>query len=134
LIKLLLVIFLNINLFANDKAVAKKIYISIAKSLSSIDEPSFYLHGNIKYLSTNNIKKVKKCSKADLVIVNNLDNLPLDCMDKLIFTTNYKTFMLNENIIGAFFWQKGRPNIVFRKSVLDKKGIYLDASFQKYIE
>lgn len=97
--------------------------------------PKFYLHGDIEHLSKNmEVNRVKNCEEADIVILHSVDALSSKCMDKLIFTNYYKTYINNEGIVGAFFWQKGRPNIVFRREVLKDKEIILSASFNKYIE
>jgi len=133
--KLFLLIFLSTFAFSSDKVLAIKIYLSIAKELSSKSEPKFYLHGNIKHLSENlDIRRVENCEESDIIILHSMEELSSKCSDKLIFTNYYKTYISNEEIVGAFFWQKGRPNIVFRREVLQDKKIILSASFNKYIE
>jgi len=132
---LFLCIFFSITIFASDKILANKIYLSIAKELSNKSTPTFYLQGDIEHLSENlDISRVQNCEEADIIILHTIDNLSSKCVDKLVFTDYYKTYVNNEGIVGAFFWQKGRPNIVFRQAVLRDKEITLSASFNKYIE
>jgi len=132
---LLWMILFESLLLASDKSLATNIYLSIAKELSQQSDPKFYLHGSIKYLHQNSeIGLSLTCEQADIIILNTLSRLPDNCKNKLIFTNNYKTYRNHEDIVGAFFWQKGRPNIVFRQKVLHKKNILLNASFRKYIE
>lgn len=133
--KLLLLLVLGFTLYASDSTLATKIYLSIAKEIAGKNVPTFYLHGNIKYLNKNKeIKALKACAKADIVILNELSGLPEECQGKLLFTTHYSTYIENKNILGAFFWQKGRPNIIFRRSLLEKNKVVLSSSFNKFIE
>jgi len=122
-------------LHGSDESLATKIYISIAKELSGVSVPTFYLHGEIKFLHNNRaIKTTKTCEKADIIIINKKLDLPAGCEEKAIFSTHYRTYLKNENIVGSFFWQKGRPNIIFRRAYLEENKIRLSQSFQKYID
>ncbi len=130
---LFLAILLISTVFASDKDIATKIYLSLAMDVSEKKDPIFYLYGHIKYLENNSgIHTTHNCNKADLIILNTLEKLPKECQNKPLFTTKYRTYLKHENIIGAFFWQKGRPNIVFRKSSIEKNNIHLESSFSKY--
>ena len=132
---LFLMILFESLLLASDEDIATKIYISIAKELSHKTHPTFYLHGTIKHLNKN--KKIPTsltCEQADIIVLNTLEKLPKNCKEKLLFTNSYNVYAQDENIIGAFFWQKGRPNIIFNKNVLERKNIILSPSFNKYVE
>lgn len=52
----------------------------------------------------------------------------------LIFTTNIDLFYDNDQVIGAFYWQKGRPNLIFLRERLKKYNIKLSSEFENYIE
>lgn len=52
----------------------------------------------------------------------------------IVFTTEYKLLKKEERIIGAFFWQKGRPNLLFLRNRLQEKKLTLGKEFNKYIE
>ena len=133
--KLFLILVLGFTLFASDETLATKIYLSIAKEVVYTGTPTFYLHGKIKYLHKNKeIKTTQICQEADIVVLNDLSGLPKSCQGKLLFTTRYRTYVENKSIIGAFFWQKGRPNIIFRRSLLEENHILLSSSFNKFIE
>lgn len=54
------------------------------------------------------------------------------CKDKPLFTNKYQRLKENKNAIGAFYWQKGRPNIVFLKSRLEKYNLTLPQVLKKY--
>ncbi len=133
--KLLLILFIGITLFASDKEIAIKIYLSIAKACTDKSDPKFYLHGTIKELRNNKaITAVYTCEEADFVVLSTMDQLPAECKEKPLFATRYKIFMKNPETIGAFFWQKGRPNIIFHRESLEKHHISLGASYDRYIE
>ena len=53
----------------------------------------------------------------------------------LTFVTNFRLLEAEQNsVIGGFFWQKGRPNILFLRKNLQKHHIKLPQSMQEYIE
>jgi hypothetical protein len=123
------------SLFASDKDIAEQIYLSIAKGISKKSNPSFYLQGKVRYIKSNSkLHIVNRCEDADIIITNNMDEIKETCKEKLIMTNKYRIYNKDKNIIAAFFWQKGRPNIILRKSVLQKHNIILDPSYSKFIE
>lgn len=52
----------------------------------------------------------------------------------IVFTTEYGMLENNKRIVGAFFWQKGRPNLLFIRNRLHKANLTLGHEFDKYIE
>ena len=52
----------------------------------------------------------------------------------IIFATDIDLFYNDERVIGAFYWQKGRPNLIFLKERLDKYKLSLSEEFSSYIE
>ena len=79
------------------------------------------------------IKEASDSSDADLIIVSKHlpQNLSSNCV---IITTEYTLLKKDERIIGAFFWQKGRPNLLFLRPRLQKANVKLGHEFDKYIE
>lgn len=69
------------------------------------------------------------CSKADIVYLSEVLN---QCSQKAIFTDNYQMFKENKNVIGAFYWSKGRPNIMFDSKRLEHFNLKLPESLKKY--
>jgi len=133
--KILLTLFLITSIYASDDKKASGIFNLIIKEVTKKEDPTVYIHTSISSLQKypGNIKIVKKCEKADLVILSTTKNIPKECADKILFGTRY-SHLKNFNVIGAFFWQKGRPNILFYKKRLEKQNIKLNSSFDKYIE
>lgn len=52
----------------------------------------------------------------------------------VIITTEYSLLAKDPRILGAFFWQKGRPNLLFLRERMQKSNVTLDREFDKYIE
>ncbi len=122
-------------MYGDNEKIASSIFNNIVNSLSGKYYAPVYIHTRIESIQKypGNINILKNCSEADIVILSNVKNIPYECKNKILFGTRYY-HLKNPNVIGAFFWQKGRPNILFYKSRLDKHNIKLDSSFDKYIE
>lgn len=78
------------------------------------------------------LQRVDRCEDADIVLVK--DKFKPCNGTVLVFATSYKGFKKNKNAIGAFFYQKARPNVILKKKKLKKDGIRLPSEFDKYIE
>ncbi len=78
--------------------------------------------------------QVFSCSNADMILTK-MRNIYRVCHgNPLIFATSYRGFKLSQNAVGAFFYQKGRPNIIFKKDKLEEYKINISEKFKKYIE
>jgi hypothetical protein len=134
---LFIVIFLVCTfLAADDLKIEATIYNKIIIAITKKEKPKVYIYKQCKSLKKypGKIELVAHCKDADIVIVTTLKNIPKMCFTKnKIFGTKY-SHLKNPHVIGAFFWQKGRPNILFYKYRLDQNNIKLDKSFNKYIE
>lgn len=82
---------------------------------------------------SSKMKDISSCDKADMLITHTSKIVKCD-KKVLVFATNYLAFKALPQAIGAFFYQKGRPNIIFREEVLKKHNITLPSEFDKYIE
>jgi hypothetical protein len=75
---------------------------------------------------------VNSPQEADFIL---LQNHQQKGVHGLIFVTNLQLLRaLQSEAIGGFFWQKGRPNILFLRHNLEKHHITLPSSMQEYIE
>ncbi len=78
---------------------------------------------------------VNNCNDADFIYLrNNSDLESCNIHNKIYFTNNYDSLLKNDKFIGAFFWSKSRPNIVFVKNRLNKNNIKLPEIYEKFIE
>ena len=135
MIKLLLTLFIITTIYASDDKKASGIFNLIVKEITKKDSSSVYIHTNIYSLKQypGNINIVDNCKEADLVILSTTKNIPTECKGKILFGSRY-SHMKNSDVIGSFFWQKGRPNILFYSKRLKEHDIKLDSSFDRYIE
>lgn len=74
--------------------------------------------------------------EADFIFVKDEknDNQLCNGNHKIFFTNNYDSLLKNKKFIGAFFWSKSRPNIVFIKDRLVENSIELPEIYNKFIE
>jgi len=130
----LLLLFLN--LFASNLEIEKKIYKTIIYSLFPHKEIIKVWSDDKRkksfLISIQNITIVKNPKNADILIINKpLKHIP----NKIIFITNYPILKKYKDIaIGGFYWQKGRPNIIFLEKNLKRFHLNLPQSMQEYIE
>ncbi len=87
-----------------------------------------------KYADTDDIVFVKDCKNADIVITNNIEKLNKACIEKPIFVTTYQQYKGYKTVIGALFWQKGRPVLIFRRESITRLHIKLPNQLKKYLD
>ena len=135
MIKSLLILFLITSSYASDNQKASGIFNLIVKEITKKENPHVYLHKGIESIQKypGNLKIVTECKDADIVILSTIKEIPKECSKKILFGSRY-AHLKNPNVIGSFFWQKGRPNILFYQQRLKNYNIKLDSSFDKYIE
>ena len=135
MIKLLLVLFLVTSIYASDSKKASGIFNLIVKEITKKENSSVYLHKGIESIEKypGNLKIVTECKDANIIILSTTRDIPKECNKKLLFGSRY-SHLKNPNVIGAFFWQKGRPNILFYQKRLNTHHIKLNSSFNRYIE
>jgi len=85
-----------------------------------------------RFLESKIIILTDDCKKADILVLHHLYNLPLNCQDKPIFTTSYRNY-LNEDVIGAFYWRKGRPQLKLKLQLLEKFNMKITKDLRKYV-
>ena len=132
--KLLLILLLINTIFADDLSTEKKIYESFFSALSPKEKPLIYTDKSIPSLQlvSEKFSLISDCTQADIIV---MAQRPLDerCQDKIVFGTRYR-HLREPYVVGAFFWQKGRPNIVFLEEALKKHKITLPPELEDYLE
>ena len=125
-----------IPLFSSEITTASKIMERISSALIQKNE-IFVFAKDSKYIaivkSSNKLKNVSSCEEADMILTE-MRITSLCNKEVLLFATTYLAFIKSPDSIGAFFYQKGRPNIIFREENLKKHNITLPKEFEKYIE
>lgn len=83
-----------------------------------------------------------KPEEADIVLITNistlhriLENKVIRVSDKkpILFVTNYSFLKYSEAIVGAFYWRKGRSQLLFIKKRLQKYQIRLPKAYQNFM-
>ena len=130
----LICIFIS-TIYASDVKLASSIFSMVAVALTQKTNPGVYVHLEIESIENYPAQLIiiDSCLQADIVILSNTKNIPKQCEGKILFGTRY-SHLKDTRVVGAFFWQKGRPNILFYRDRLEKNNIKLDSSFNKYIE
>jgi len=75
---------------------------------------------------------VKNATNADLLIIKK--KLPSSKIKGKIFVLKYNLLNTIPKSFGAFFWKKGRPNIVFITPRVKKEHLRLSKELQEYEE
>jgi len=135
--KLLLFFTFAINLFASTLEIEQKIYTVVLKALFPAQSKIILWTDNQekKKVFQNlpiEIKITNNKQQADILIVYDTPNLKTE---KLIFAGTYRILKLYKNqAIGGFYWQKGRPNLIFIQKTLSKNHIELPKELLDYVE
>ena len=136
--KYLIVILLisAINLTASIESVEQKIYASVLKALYGNDKRVAVWTDDqekrVVLYHINNVKVVKDPQKADILFVYH--NMDINSK-KPIFVGSYRLLKhYKDQAIGGFYWQKGRPNLLFLGPNLQKLGMHVDKTLKQYID
>ncbi len=131
--------FISLSLYSFSltlEDIKIRIVAAVAHALSKDKIVKIELQNN-RFLTDIEGKKdhivfVDNCKKADIIITDSIKYIKKDCRNKLIFVTNYRAYKTTPDAVGALFWQKGRPVIIFNKKVIRKKHINLPDQFKQY--
>jgi hypothetical protein len=136
----ILTLLLTFSLFASDNKDATRAQI-IEKIISniSINEVITVWSDNkeliAEFRKSSNIITTDDCDKANLVVVEDAKSIEdKDCKNKPIFVLNYNLLKDLPESFGAFFWKKGRPNIVIIKPRTLSRGITVHKELEAYVE
>jgi len=127
-----------VNKYDKEIELESKIMFNISKSL--LAKKIILFIPNITEIEKEIYKKrfqlAKTCKESNFIFVKRHVKKEDICMNekKIYFTNNYKKLLSNNIYLGAFFWNKSRPNIVFLKKRLDAKRIKLPSSYTQFIE
>ena len=133
---ILLLLLINTFLVASSSDVEAKIYNSILSAIfPTKSNIRVWVDQESKKNILNQIEKVQLVetpADADICLVLESKHLKTK---KLMFVGSYSLLKhYKESTIGGFFWQKGRPNIMFLGTNLKKHHIELPTKFDRYIE
>ena len=133
----LLIFAVSSSAFAVDKAkiLEIKIVSEIVGSLTNKKYPkvcfyNFYEYEKRQYKQLSNLK-ITQCKNADIMLVKGLEKKIK--FNKPAFALDYLSFRNCENCIGAFYWRKGRPQIILIKENLDMYKIKINGDIKIYV-
>ena len=131
LLSLLLIFSLS---FADDVVIEKNIYETIFLALVDVEKPNVYSEDTIESLGLRPalFTQVYTCSQADIVVMTK-STLGKKCQNKVVVGARYR-HLKKPFVYGAFFWQKGRPNILFKRTKLEEHNIVLTSKLIDYME
>ncbi|WP_456384302.1 hypothetical protein [Persephonella sp.] len=118
----------------------KKIESLILSEISSSligkkDRIKVYLTDNMKYIIKYSkiFIPVQECDRAEIIIAGE-DLETGNCRGKLMIVTRYYLIHKYTNAVAAFYWHKGRPNIIFISERLKHFKISIPKKYNKYID
>jgi len=126
--------------YSKEIELEAKIISNIVQSLKfEHDKVSLYIpqiSETEKSIYSGYFNIASSCNDADFVFVKNekTDNQLCNGNKKIFFTNSYDTLLKNKQFVGAFFWSKSRPNVVFVKDRLISNNIVLPDIYTKFIE
>lgn len=136
MIKILFSILLPLSLFSFDKFTASKIFDKVFSGFENRSVKYVYTSISIykETIELSSTLVLSTLDKSDIVMfdkVLDIDKTKIE--NKILFSTNYRGFKNHIECVGAFYWFKGRPQIVFLRDRLKKQNIKLKPFLQKYI-
>lgn len=139
-----LILFLTLLSVAVWGITAQELKMRIIENLAQLvtgkTVPSVYTDFTVPSdaFTKGSMRLVRNCLLADVVFVKTPEIFFQDCdntKEKLIFVLSYRDYMrYKDKLIGAFFWQKGRPNIILNEKILKARHISLPKRYEKYVE
>ncbi|BDY11790.1 hypothetical protein [Hydrogenimonas cancrithermarum] len=82
-----------------------------------------------------NIHLEDRCEYATLIIETRNAPVPVTkCPSIPRLSNDYRLFLRHKNDIGAFFWMKGRPTIIFSRPRIEAFGLKIDKEMNDYME
>ncbi len=140
---LILLILLHGHLYAVEKESTLKVYHEVFLSL--LDKHIVYVYTEDKeyreiFKTSDKIILTKNLEKADIVLITNHSSL-FHIKNKLengvvnkpvMFVTDYRLLKYSPDIVGAFYWKKGRSQLLFIKNRLDTFNIALPDAYENF--
>lgn len=133
------------HLYALDRESTLKIYHKLFFSLIPKAELSVYVNDDEYrkvFLTSKRLHLVADPKDADIVLITNEKMLSKVCAQEqnirkekkpVLFVTDYRLLDRSDEIVGAFYWRKGRSQLLFVKNRLDKYHITLPGEYQRFI-
>ena len=133
--KIVLLLFLPLLLLAQN--IEEEIYKTIIHGLFPGKERiTVYIDAPASFpkLRDSSIIVVPSPKSADLILASKESSI-LNNPNKIIFVNNFYLLQkYRNNVVGGFFWQKGRPNIIFLERRIKALHIQLPQDLQEFVD
>ncbi|MCK9490844.1 MAG: hypothetical protein M0Q24_02045 [Sulfurimonas sp.] len=135
----IIILLLSLSSFASDSSLNLQVKIleKIISEISINKEKIIWSDNKEISKAIENHKLLQttpNCKKATIMILQDKNNLPKECSHCAIFVLDYALLSQVQKSFGAFFWKKGRPNIVILKSRLKSLLIQASSDLDPYLE
>lgn len=142
---LILLILVYGHLYALDRESTLKIYHQIFSAL--VDKPVISVYTNDKeykeiFVHSKRLILNSDPATADIVLLTNRPALFKTMKEQqwmneheekpILFVTDYRLLKYSFDIVGAFYWKKGRSQLLFIKNRLEAHHITLPAEYQDF--
>lgn len=142
---LILLILVYGHLHALERESTLKIYHQIFSAL--VHKPSIRVYTNDKeykevFVHSKRLVLSNDPASADIVLITNRPALFQTMKEEqwmnehevkpIIFVTDYRLLKYSFDIVGAFYWKKGRSQLLFIKNRLEAHHITLPAEYQDF--
>ena len=120
---LIILFFSAVSLFAFNSE------LQLFNNLFSVmfDKQKIKVYTNKYSTLGGKLEIVHSCRDADVVLGD------VKCVGKPQFVLDYEEFKTNKNVIGGFYWRKGRPQLRLKKSNLEKYKLFVSQDFEEYL-
>jgi hypothetical protein len=142
---LILLILVYGHLYALDRESTLKMYHKLLFSLSPKAIVSVYVDDDEyrKIFSfSKRIQLINEPENADIALITNemafrkvlgeRRNMQIG-KKPILFATDYRFLKRSDDIIGAFYWRKGRSQLLFIKDRLDRHHIVLPREYKDFL-
>ena len=143
---LILFILLYGHLYALERESTLKMYHQIFSAVSSKICISVYTNDKEYidvFIHSKKVSLSEKPEEADIILITDEATLNFilrrrrleSSRDKkpLLFVTDYRFLERSTDIVGAFYWRKGRSQLLFIEERLKQHHVVLPKAYQKFI-
>ncbi len=142
----ILLIILYGHLYALEKESTLKMYHQIFSAL--VSKPMIHVYTDDKeyrkvFATSKRMVLSGKPEKSDIILITNRATLFKIMRERqwvvdkderpIVFVTDYRLLKFSFDIVGAFYWKKGRSQLLFIKNRLDAYNITLPNEYKNFI-
>lgn len=133
------------HLYALERESTLKMYHGIFSALSSKTKITVYTTDKEYekvFATSKRLLLSKKPEESDIILTTNTSTLEsilnrnltnINSKKPILFVTDYRLLKNSEEVVGAFYWRKGRSQLLFIKSRLQEHNITLPAAYQNFM-